>query len=162
MILRVAMNIEATMKVKRDPIQRKLEVRRGGGCVGAIGSAFAFWFAVFGSTLIIGWRAGDFSTGEFLGFGILIGAFFLCGLGLATYRERFCFDARRRVMIQSRQVLFITYKKQQWSIHNFVAVELSWYRRDVNNKNVWSHVRFPAVTLATTLHTRPVVGPLSH
>ena len=72
--------------------------------------------------------------------GHIIGTFFFCGLGVATYRERFRFDAQRRTMTQSRQVLFVTYRRRQWSIHDLVAVELSWYYRRRNNVTRWFHV----------------------
>jgi len=128
------------MKVKRDQIRSGLEVQRGGGCVGAIGTVFALWAVVLGSILIMGWRAGDFSMEVLVGGGTFIGTFFLCGLGVATYRERFYFDAHRRTMTHFRQVLLVTYRWQQWSIHDFEAAELYWYYRRRNNVTRWFHV----------------------
>ena len=72
----------------RDPIRNRLEVLNGGGCVRGIGIAFAFWTSVTGAMLIVGWGAGDFSIEILIGGGIVIGTFLLCGLGVATYRER--------------------------------------------------------------------------
>jgi hypothetical protein len=128
------------MKVKRDQIRSVLEVQRGGGCVGAIGTAFALWTAMLGIALIMGWRGGDFSMEVFVGGGTALGTFFLCSLGIATYRERFCFDAHRRTLTRIRQVLFVTYRRQQWSNHDFEAAELYWYYRRRNNVTTWLHV----------------------
>ncbi|MBX3432209.1 MAG: hypothetical protein KF847_02560 [Pirellulales bacterium] len=117
------------MKVKRDAVGGMLEVRKGGGCLGAIGAWFAFVGAAAGCMLILGWRAGDFSTEILLGGGILVGAFVLCGLGLATYRERFRFDAASGSLTQMRQVLFVSYWRLRRACRDFRAVELSWCSR---------------------------------
>lgn len=85
----------------------------------------------------MGWRTGDFSTTGFVAGGVVIGKFILCGLGVGTYRERFHFDANRRALTLKRQVLFVTYLRREWSMHDFEAVELFWNCRDVNNTNHW-------------------------
>ena len=117
------------MKVKRDDAWGMLEVQKGGGGLGAIGAWFAFVGAAAGCMLILGWRAGDFSTEILLSGGMLVGAFFLCGLGLATYRERFRFDAASASLTQTRQVLFVSYWRRRRSSRDFKAVDLSWYSR---------------------------------
>lgn len=104
-----------------------LEARSGGGCLGCLGMLFALWTLGLGSIFVNGWRAGDFAHEDRL---LLIVApfvlllFFLCGLGVGTYRRRYRFHAARRTVTHIEQVFFLPFQTRHWSIDDFSAVDV--------------------------------------
>ena len=131
------------VRVRRDPLGSVLEARSGGGCVGCLGIAFALWACLIGSIFVGGWHAGDFSGDDDLVLVVapfFLGLFFLCGMGVGTYRCRYRFDATRRTVKQTVQIFFLPYRRRQWSIDDFSAVELWLYRRRQDNVTTRIHV----------------------
>jgi hypothetical protein len=117
-----------------------METVKGGGCLGAFGAVFAAWSAVLGSFGIMGWRSGDFNAEAMLVGGIFLGTFFFCGLGVATYRDRFIFDGRRRTITRIKRLFFVPYRYHQWSVQDFEAVEIYVHSRRRDNITSRFHV----------------------
>ena len=118
--------------VRRNRSRDVLEARSGGGCVGCLGIVFAIWTFGMGAMFVSGWWSGDLDTED--GLMLLVAPFFmllffLCGLGVGTYRCRYRFHATRRTVTHIEQVFFLPFQRRRWSIDDFSAVDVWMYLR---------------------------------